>query len=699
MVASKTPARSNVTNTEGGDGSFIDLQHPCSQISPKMRVKPGESYQKNLRKSIPKTKLSGIIVNSRQGVIKFFWDKRWKSALFPVPSAEYRTPPPGRRRLPTSVGGCQHRSAATIPQADRQSVMHKNYLLTAIQELRDQQVRFAPRDKKIEQSFQAETLFRTIQSDQFYPYRFVCATVTDYQFQSELYPDLLLEGGKLKHDLALLIDDLFYSAKVAQDEISEKVWTDKELGEQFNVSTKTISRWRKQGLIGRHLFFGKTCRVGFLQSSVDHFEAGNGELIHRSGRFSQLTDDEKNAIIRMARRLARSNTSATDVAKRIAREIGRSTETVRYTLKSFDENHSDLAIFPGLHSPLTPETRLKIYQQFRQRVPIETIAKTFNRTRVNIYRIVGQIRAHRILHFALDYIDNPQFAAYSEEELPIVLGPTPEVTATQTKPTRVSKNMPVFVPDKVEPESGSVGLGSLGRQYAIPVLTPAQEVHLFRKMNYLKYRASELRRTLDFNRPKTAILDEIEKLYDVAIKTKNEIVTANLRLVVSIAKRHVGEYATFFDLISDGNLALIRAVEKFDFARGNLFSTYATWAITRNFARTIPDERKHREHFIPGDSEFLNAAADSRTDMRLEEQYDIERKIQVAALLNELDEREQKIIVSRFGLSDGQSAQTLNEVGAEIGMTKERVRQIEIRALAKLRRRAEDEHLEMPGDD
>ena len=92
-------------------------------------------------------------------------------------------------------------------------------------------------------------------------------------------------------------------------------------------------------------------------------------------------------------------------------------------------------------------------------------------------------------------------------------------------------------------------------------------------------------------------MDEIEKLYGEAVALKNQIIRANLRLVVSIAKRHVGPLENFFDLVSDGNMSLIRAVEKFDYARGNKFSTYATWAVMKNFARTIPDEIKHRDRF------------------------------------------------------------------------------------------------------
>ena len=79
-------------------------------------------------------------------------------------------------------------------------------------------------------------------------------------------------------------------------------------------------------------------------------------------------------------------------------------------------------------------------------------------------------------------------------------------------------------------------------------------------------------------------MDEIEKYYDQIVAVKNQIVQANLRLVVSIAKRHVSQTEEFFGLVSDGNVSLMRAAEKFDFARGFKFSTYASWAIMKNFA-------------------------------------------------------------------------------------------------------------------
>jgi RNA polymerase primary sigma factor/RNA polymerase sigma factor len=194
-------------------------------------------------------------------------------------------------------------------------------------------------------------------------------------------------------------------------------------------------------------------------------------------------------------------------------------------------------------------------------------------------------------------------------------------------------------------------------------------------------------------------MDRIEKIYDEAVRTKNQIVQSNLRLVVSIAKRHVSATDEFFELVSDGNMSLIRAVEKFDFSRGNKFSTYASWAIMKNFARTIPEQFKHRDRFRTSHDEMFSAAQDDRSDQFRQESAQQVREQQIGRILARLDEREQKIIINRFGLDHTQEPRTLKQVGADLGVTKERVRQIEARALNKLRMAAQEEKIDLPDID
>lgn len=215
-------------------------------------------------------------------------------------------------------------------------------------------------------------------------------------------------------------------------------------------------------------------------------------------------------------------------------------------------------------------------------------------------RVTNDGRVARIMELPLDFIPNPQFSSADAESSILAAMPSSD---SQVKPTRVPSGLPPY-------------LASL---YSVSLLTREQERHLFRKFNYLKYKASKLRSQLDPSNPENEALVQIEELYESAQSVKNHILQANLRLVVSIAKRHVGQGHDFFELVSDGNISLMRAIDKFDFARGFKMSTYASWAIMRNFARTIPHEQQQRDRFRTGHDEFFNASEERRSN-----QHDLE---------------------------------------------------------------------------
>jgi RNA polymerase primary sigma factor/RNA polymerase sigma factor len=551
--------------------------------------------------------------------------------------------------------------------------MHSDYLNPVIRELRDQQVRYAPREKRIEQANRAETLLGELSPRRSYSYAFLCQRITD--FRPESYPSLRLSGQDAQHDLRLFVEDVSDAADVPIESAGEPVLTLEELSERYNVSTKTVARWRQQGLVSRRFLVEGRKRLGFLESSVERFVHKNEERVRRGSRFSQLTPAERQGIVVRARRLAQAGGSPTEVTRRVARRVGRSVETVRYTLKQFGEEHPDLAVFPDHSGPLSDETKRKIYQQHARSVGVDALAKRYGRTRNTIYRIVNEMRARRILELPLDYIDSPEFTQAGAAER--ILAPMP-TAAEPARKVRLPSGLPPY-------------LASL---YEVPLLNREQEQHLFRKLNFLKHQASQMRARLVPAHARSGLMDQIERAYEEAVATKNQIIRANLRLVVSIAKRHVGPHDNFFELVSDGNMSLIRAAEKFDYTRGNKFSTYASWAIMKNFARTIPDEHKHRDRYRTSFDEVFAATADQRSDHHGQETAQRQRERQVGRILERLDEREQRIIASRFGLHRGHEPLTLKEVGAELGVTKERVRQIEARALSKLRKAAAEERID-----
>ncbi|WP_435021867.1 sigma-70 family RNA polymerase sigma factor [Tundrisphaera sp. TA3] len=557
--------------------------------------------------------------------------------------------------------------------------MGGTYRHPALRELQEQQARFAPRERLFEQVERAEKLLEEIDAEKRYPFEYLFFRLTG--FRPEVTTALVLDGAGVRADLRVYAEDLSASLGQTVEQAPEPVLTVAEVSRRFNVSTRTITRWRGQGLVARRFLIGGRSKVGFLESSLSKFVESHRAQVDRGSRFQRLTDEEREEIIRRARRMAPVGQGGlVEIARRIARKMERSTETVRMTLKTYDLEHPDRAIFGPTTPPLDDATKAKIARLYNhgRGVSADDLAAQFGRTRSSIYRVLNEVRAQRILEIKLEYMAHPSFddPAMAAE----ILGPMPEpADGKAPRKTKAPKGLPPY-------------LASL---YEVNLLAREQEAHLFRKMNYLKYQADKIRQAIEPTKVKTSVLDEIERLQDAALAVKNQIISANLRLVVSIAKRHVGPSNDFFHLVSDGNMSLIRAVEKFDYARGNKFSTYASWAIMKNFARTIPEENYRRDRFVTGHEEMFEAAADNRTDEHEYENSQKKMQVAVKGMLGRLDDRERRIIICRYGIN-GASEQTLEQLGKELGITKERVRQIESRAQDKLRRIAGEEKLDLP---
>jgi RNA polymerase primary sigma factor len=275
----------------------------------------------------------------------------------------------------------------------------------------------------------------------------------------------------------------------------------------------------------------------------------------------------------------------------------------------------------------------------------------------------------------------------------------------------------------------------------VPLLNAEQEVELAKRIEaglFAEEKLAEGRHTLNVDQR-----IDLEWIADDGTRAKNHLLEANLRLVVSLAKRYTGRGMLFLDLIQEGNLGLIRAVEKFDYTKGYKFSTYATWwirqAITRAMAdqaRTIripvhmvevinklarvqrqmlqdlgreptPEELAVELDMTPekvievqkygrepislhtplgedGDSEFGDLIEDSEAIQPGEAVSFTLLQEQLHSVLDTLSEREAGVVSMRFGLTDGQP-KTLDEIGKVYGVTRERIRQIESKTMSKLR--------------
>jgi RNA polymerase sigma factor (sigma-70 family) len=563
----------------------------------------------------------------------------------------------------------------------------------ALRELAEQQTRFAPPARRLAQVAAALKLLAEIDPVKSYPYQYVCFRVTEYR--SAAHPDLMIPGEVLRHDLELFARRVEKSVPpVPVEQTVEPLLTLEEVSKRFNVSTKTISRWRVKGLAARRVKVNGRSQLGFPRAVVEKFVAEHRDLVEKGARFSHLTDAEKEDILRLARELRDSGSTLTEVSRRIATRLKRSPEAVRYTIKNFDRVHPDSALFPAAAGPLSAAAKERIFQAKQQLdlakqhakltgEPVEdtvtSLAKQFGRTRSSMYRVVNEVRAKELIRQPVDYIYNPEFDDPSREA--DILADMPGLAEFEAK--RAGKAPPKDVP------------AHMAHLYEWPLLTKEQEQHVFRKMNFLKHQLHKFQESLDPSKARVQDLLRIEELKDEIKKCRDLLISCNQRLVYSQAKQKLAIGESIDDLVSDGNMSLMRAVEKFDYGRGNKFSTYATWAIMKNFARSIPDAKTHKQRYMTGHDELFEAKADVRTDEQEVLAAADAARARVNRLLEHLDARTREVIRMRTGL-DGSEEMTLEQIGQHFGITKERVRQINVRGMKQLREWAAKENTEGP---
>lgn len=538
------------------------------------------------------------------------------------------------------------------------------------------QLKFAPYAQRANQLRAAENLFYIIQPATEYPFEFVCFHITGYRPKGASARQLI-SGRQLQDDLQTFIEKLSYNLALPITEQKAKIYTIDELAEKFSVSERTIGRWRKtRHMLGRkYLFPDGQKRLGFLQSTVDKFAEQNPDLIAGAKNFTRLTEKEKKQLIQQASALARRvSLTRWQIIKKIASDINRSRETVRSTLAEFEKQHPGKALFKKPFGALAPEQAKEVYELYNSGVSIRHLTQKFHRTKSSIYRIIRQRKAKQLLVRKIEFIASDEFLEPNAEEK--ILGkPLPARKVPVQKPVVSLELVKDSLPQYLETLKNT------------PLLTRQLEQDLFRRYNYLKYRACITRAKI---RPANAAGSQItqtENSLAQAEEIKNRIIEANLRLVVSIAKKHLTSGVGLLDLISQGNLTLMGAVEKFDYTRGFRFSTYASWAIAKSFARTIPAEATRPDK--PGAVELF----DVQRDMRITEAANVAavenaRRSLKQVIKNNLDEREQYVITHHFGLAGSgvkKETKTLKQIGRDLGLSKERARQIELLALQKLR--------------
>lgn len=541
------------------------------------------------------------------------------------------------------------------------------------------QIQLSPVRLRLKQFEAAEYLIELLDPRKEYPYDFVCHHLTGYRPKSS-QPYRSMPGTSLIEDVVLLIEDLSSATVLPAGAIRTTCWTTEELAGRLGVSTKTICRWRRRGLPGRKLRYPDgTVRTAFLERSVRRFVARNTGMVRRGAAFKQLTAAEKTRIVQRAKEiLADKRMRLHELSQIIASEMNRAVETVRYTLRRWDQAHPKDALFGSDDQPAIRPELCEVFEAVKAGESPKAVARRLGRSVDSVQQDLREYRARVLKAAKVEYIYNPEFD-------------TPGADATilkqSGKPGKISARR-VTPPRDLPPY--------LQELYRHPLLEPQQEREIFRRYNYLKYKASRLRQKLDVIHATDEELGRIESLLVKAEQVKNDILRANLRLVVSIARRHVGRSPHFFEIVSDGNLALMRAVEKFDYARGYKFSTYSSWAVMRNYARTIPEQLYQSARWVTGVDEMLASAPDRAAEPR-ESALEAARHL-VTKGLALLNDRERDVVVRHYGIGRNGQGMTLDQIGQMFGVTKERVRQIERRALNKIRASLGEDHAQLAMD-
>ncbi|MBN2210418.1 MAG: sigma-70 family RNA polymerase sigma factor, partial [Sedimentisphaerales bacterium] len=550
------------------------------------------------------------------------------------------------------------------------------------------QAAYTPLPQKLRQLDACQVLARLLEPGKSYPGDFVIFHLTGYRGKST--QEQLFPYKHLIADLAVYSEKLSKDMKIPSAAMEEKFLTLDALTKRFRVCTRTLCRWRRQGLIGRFLLYpdGRS-RLAFAASMVDYFVKKNRRKVQAGKQFSRMDEGEDVALIERLRRWAKRRPDHRQEAiRRTARKFGRSVETIRQKLGAF-EQQTGRKLFEKRPEAADDAVREKIVKMYEQGVTVGTLMNRFGRSRSNIYHAINVCRSGKLCAKPIFYMPSKEFNPAERRRLDLLTPPAGLFDGLSKKEENVT----------VTPKVGDSLEVYIADLQSFTILNIRQEQFLFRKYNYFKYLAENIRRDIDPSLPRTSDLKQLQSLLHQARQISRQLICHNLRLVVSTARKHTRHEAEMLDLISEGNLVLMNAVEKFDYTRKVKFSTYATWAIIKRFAGMR--RSAVAQPVMAAADEQLEVAGDLRKMDNRILAIERDRRSLLDVLRDALEERERLVVQYHYGLTDPEKIPlqrkpySLSQIGQKLGLSKERIRQMELSALAKLRRLLSPEQFEL----
>lgn len=532
------------------------------------------------------------------------------------------------------------------------------------------QLTFAPGQVRCEQLEAAGVFVSRIDPAKTYSYPDVVEQVTT--FRPRHHSEQLIPGRALLHDLSILIEEVSDTLNLRVDEISQPVLAIEDVTERFNVTSKTIQRWRKRGLVSHRFIFGDgRKRIGFYLQNLERFVRANGEDVEERANLSAMGESEQHEIVRAAKvLLVRASKRGAPISEqalafRLAQRFNRSVLAITHTLRRHDTMNPTRAVLVAVGLPVGEESARKCARLARRGRSFRWIARKMNISQLDVYLSVMRERVARVTARKVKFHDSPLFHdgdidAQIDE---VVSASEHELQPAETP--RIPRGLPPYLQDL----------------YRTPLLTPARERAQFLLFNYRKLQWFAARRRFDPERARKRDVALLEHHCKRAGEIKNRLVSANLRLVVSVARKHLQPGLSLMELISEGNLVLMRAVESFNVHRNTRFSTYATFALIKAYARIVPTLRAAN---IGGHQPPLERIADRHGS----EAFDaIQAREEISKLLSQLSDAERNVIAQQFGLRNVIVAESTvgSTSDGTSNLTAQRRRRIEHAAIVRLR--------------
>ncbi|MFI4898327.1 MAG: sigma factor-like helix-turn-helix DNA-binding protein [Phycisphaerales bacterium JB059] len=515
------------------------------------------------------------------------------------------------------------------------------------------QLRFAPRAALDRHIASAERLAREIEADQLYPEDWFVFRLTGYRAEIETPASFV--GAALLGDLSALVERLSLAAGHSAEDAGPDALEIPVLCERWNVSRKTVERYRRRGLIARRVTKGKTQRLVFPLANVETFERRERERVDRASAFSRIDDALSDRMYaRAARYRSSRGYSLNEAAARLAQRFDRSHEGVRQVLRRADERAEAEGRSPVFTEPPPPDRRERrvVHRALRRGIePIE-LARRYGRARVSIVRSLNLARLEAML--GLD-LGGPVLATFEREEAEEVL----------LSNEAVRTGLGVGAPD------GLIELVERSRERRA---SPAREEQLrLIAYHFLRWRvAQDLART-DRASPSGEMIDTCETRLRWAGRLKAKLVESELHLVLASFDRSGLDTRSMGSVdLSRALLAGIRAVgdaiDRFDPSRGSRLAAASGMALARvTGAWSHPAGDASSGRATPRLARGTPAPDWAGCVSPWQRWLEPDRRI--PGTLDRLEERDRLVLERRFGL-DGKAPETLAALGDRLGTTR-----------------------------